>query len=141
VVIVIGVLLLDWRNQEQEVEDLTVQRDEMKVNVAAAKDVVDKTAFARGWYDRRPRFLDYMRELTLAFPIEGRVWTTSVGIGEDMKALLSGKASDEAAVLEVLDHLAKSPKFSNVQPLYIREVGGGSSAVSFAISLRFVKAD
>lgn len=141
VVIVIGVLLLDWRNQEQEVEDLAGQLRDMKTNVAAAKDVVDKTAFARGWYDRRPRFLDCMRELTLAFPIEGRVWTTSVGIGEDMKALVSGKASDEASVLEVLDHLAKSPKFSDVQPLYIREVGGGSSAVSFAISLRFVKAD
>jgi hypothetical protein len=141
VVIVCGVLLLDWRNQQQEVEDLAGQLRDMKTNVVAAKDVVDKTAFARGWYDRRPRFLDSLRELALAFPAEGRIWTTSVGIGEDLKALLSGKASDEGAVLEVLDHLAKSPKFSDVQPLYIREVGGGSSEVSFAISLRFVKAD
>ena len=141
VVIVCGVLLLDWRNQQQEVEDLAGQLRDMKTNVVAAKDVVDKTAFARGWYDRRPRFLNSLRELALAFPAEGRIWTTSVGIGEDLKALLSGKASDEGAVLEVLDHLAKSPKFSDVQPLYIREVGGGSSEVSFAISLRFVKAD
>ena len=134
-------LLLQWQRQSQEVEDLSGKLAEMKPAIAAAKDVVDKTAFARGWYDRRPRFLDCLRELTLAFPAEGRIWATSLGIGEDMKALLQGKASDEGAVLEVLDHLTKSPKFSDVKPLYIREVGGGSSEVSFAISLKFVKAD
>ncbi|MCX5684564.1 MAG: hypothetical protein NT049_12870 [Planctomycetota bacterium] len=141
VVIAILVLLLNWQSQQQEVEELTGQLRDMKVNVDAAKDIVDKTTFARRWYDQRPRFLDCLRELTLAFPAEGRIWTTSVGIGDDMKALLSGKASDESAVLDVLDRLTKSRKFTDVKPLYIREVGGGSSEVSFAISLRFVKAD
>ena len=141
--VVIGclVLFLNWQSQQREVADLTGQRDDMQASVDVAKDIVDKTAFARGWYDRRPRFLDCLRELTLAFPAEGRIWATSLGIGEDMKALLQGKASDEGAVLEVLDHLTKSPKFSDVKPLYIREVGGGSSEVSFAIGLKFVKAD
>jgi hypothetical protein len=141
VVIACLVLFLKWQSQQQEVADLTGQLHEMQASVAAAKDVVEKTTFARRWYDRRPRLLDCLRELTLAFPIEGRIWATSLGVGEDMKALLSGKASDEGAVLEVLDHLTKSPKFSDVKPLYIREVGGGSSEVSFAISLKFVKAE
>jgi len=141
VVIACLALFLAWQRQEQEVEDLAGQLAGMKPTVAAAKDVVDKTAFARGWYDRRPRFLDCLRELTLAFPTESRIWATSLGIGEDMRALLSGKASDERAVLEVLDRLTKSPKFSEVKSLYIREAAGGSSEVSFAISLKFVKAD
>jgi hypothetical protein len=141
--VVIGclVLFLNWQSQQREVADLTDQRDDMQASVDVAKDIIEKMTFARQWYDQRPRFLDSLRELTLAFPAEGRIWTTSVGIGEDMKALLSGKAADEGAVLEVLDHLAKSPKFSDVKPLYIREVGSGSSEVSFAISLKFVKAD
>jgi len=141
--VVIGclALLLQWRNQVQEADELSGQLADMKPAVAAAKDIVDKAAFARGWYDRRPRFLNCLRELTLAFPIEGRIWTTSLGIGEDMRALLSGKASDERSVLEVLDRLTNNPKFSDVKPLYIREVGGGSSEVSFAISLRFAKVD
>jgi hypothetical protein len=141
VVIVCLVLLLNWQSQRQEADDLSGQLKDMKANVASAKDIVEKTNFARQWYDQRPRLLDCLRELALAFPAEGRIWTTSVGVGEDMRALLSGKASDESAVLDVLDHLTKSPKFTDVKPLYIREVGGGSSEVSFAISLRFVKAD
>jgi hypothetical protein len=141
--VVIGclALLVSWQSQQREVADLTGQRDDMQASVDVAKDMIEKMTFARQWYDQRPRFLDSLRELTLAFPAEGRIWTTSLGIGEDMRALLSGKASDEGAVLEVLDHLTKSPKFSDVKPLYIREVGGGSSEVSFAISLKFVKAD
>jgi hypothetical protein len=141
--VVIGclALLLQWQKQVREADELSRKLDEMKPAVAAAKDVLDKAAFARGWYDRRPRFLNCLRELTLTFPAEGRIWTTSLGIGEDMRGLLSGKASDEGAVLDVLDRLTKSPKFSDVKPLYIREVGGGSSEVSFAISLRFAKVD
>jgi hypothetical protein len=134
-------LLLDVRGEEQAVQDLKDQLGGMKESLAAAKEIVDKATFARGWYDRRSRHLDCLRELTLAFPLEGRIWTTSLAISEDMRVLLSGKASDEGAVLEVLDHLKGSPKFSDVKPLYIREVGGGTRDVSFAISLNFVKAE
>jgi len=58
-----------------------------------------------------------------------------------MRILVSGKASDERAVLEVLDRLKGSPGFSDVKPLYIREVGGGVREVSFAISLSFIGAE
>jgi len=134
-------LLLDWQRAHQEIVDLKGQLEIMKVSVATAKDVVDKTGFARGWYDRRPRFLNCLRELTLAFPVEGRIWATSLAMGENMRVLLSGKATGEGAVLEVLDRLKGSPRFSDVKPLYIREVGGETQDVSFAISFRFVKAE
>ncbi|HUT56434.1 MAG TPA: hypothetical protein VNA25_01015 [Phycisphaerae bacterium] len=134
-------LLLDWQREHQEIEDLKGQLEIMQASVATAKDVVDKTGFARGWYDRRPRFLDCLRELTLAFPVEGRIWATSLAMGENMRVLLSGKATGEGAVLEVLDRLKGSPGFSDVKPLYIREVGGETRDVSFAISFRFVKAE
>jgi hypothetical protein len=134
-------LLLDWQREHQEIEDLKGQLEIMQASVATAKDVVDKTGFARGWYDRRPGFLDCLRELTLAFPVEGRIWATSLAVGENMRVLLSGKATGEGAVLEVLDRLKGSPRFSDVKPLYIREVGGETQDVSFAISFRFVKAE
>ena len=142
VVLVAGVALaLDWRSEVRDVQDLKDQLDGMKDALAAARDVVDKAALAQGWYDRRPKHLDCLRELTLAFPAEGRIWATSLAIGEDMRILVSGKASDERAVLEVLDRLKGSPGFSDVKPLYIREVGGGVREVSFAISLSFIGAE
>ncbi len=141
-VLVAGVvLLLDWRSEVREVQDLKDQLDGMKEALTAARDVVDKASLAQGWYDRRPKHLDCLRELTLAFPAEGKIWATSLAIGEDMRILVSGKASDERAVLEVLDRLKASPGFSDVKPLYIREVGGGARDVSFAISLSFVGAE
>jgi len=133
-----AVLFIGWQRDQQEIEDLRSRLEGMRVGVATAKEVVDKTAFARGWYDRRPKFLDSLRELTLAFPLEGKIWATSLAISDDMRAMVSGKAADEAAVLEVLDRLKGSPKFTDVKPLYIREVGGGTQDVSFAISLSFV---
>jgi hypothetical protein len=133
-------LFLAWRAQQGEVDDLKGQLDAMQPSIAAARDVVHKATFGRGWYDQRPRHLDCLRELTLAFPAEGRIWTTSLAIGEDMRVLLSGKAADQRAVLEVVDHLNGNPKFADVQSLYISEVGGGSPEWSFAISLRFAGA-
>ena len=133
-------LFLAWRAQQGEVDDLKGQLDAMKPSLAAAKDIVRKATFAGRWYDQRPRHLDCLRELTLAFPAEGRIWTTSLAISEDMRVLLSGKAADQGAVLEVVDRLDGNPKFAEVQSLYISEVGGGSLEWSFAISLRFVGA-
>ena len=133
-------LFLAWRAQQGEVDDLEGQLDAMQPSLAAARDVVHKATFAGGWYDRRPRHLDCLRELTLAFPAEGRIWTTSLAISEDMRVLISGKAADQRAVLEVVDRLDGNPKFAEVQSLYISEVGGGSLEWSFAISLKFVGA-
>jgi len=133
-------LFLAWRAQQGEVDDLKGQLETMQPSIAAARDVVHKATFGRAWYDQRPRHLDCLRELTLAFPAEGRIWTTSLAISEDMRVLLSGKAADQRAVLEVVDHLNGNPKFADVQSLYISEVGGGSPEWSFAISLRFAGA-
>jgi hypothetical protein len=135
------VLLIDWWQEEQEVQGLKDQHSSMKESLAAAKDVVVKTAFARGWYDLRPKHLDCLRELTLAFPAEGRIWTTSLAISEDMRILVSGKAMDGNAVLEVVDRLKANPKFSDVKHLYTRDVGGGAPEVSFAISLAYRAAE
>lgn len=134
-------VFLEWRRDEQDVQDLREQLADMKDTLTAARSVVDKAAFARGWYDRRPKHLDCLRELTLAFPAEGKIWATSLAVGEDLRVLLQGKARDEGAVLEVLDRLKGNPKFSDVKPMYIREVGGGSRDVAFAINLAFVRAD
>ena len=134
-------LFLDWQRETREVQDVRDRLDGMKDSLAAAKDVVDKAVFARGWYDRRPRHLDCLRELTLAFPADGRSWTTSLAISEDMRVVLTGKATDGGAVLEVQDRLRANPRFSDVKHLYTRDVGGGVQEVSFTISLKFNPAE
>jgi tRNA pseudouridine-54 N-methylase len=94
--------------------------------------------FARRWREQGPRFLECLRELTLAFPAEGRIWTTSLAIREDMRGLVSGKSVDDKAVLELLDQLKKDAAFTDVKLVYIREAGGNVREVAYAISFVFV---
>ena len=142
VVLVAGlVLVLDWRKSRQDVVFLEGRLNGMQESVAAAQQVLDRASFARGWYDRRPRFLDGLRHLTLAFPVEGKIWATNLAVRDDTRVSLSGKAVDERAVLEVLDRLKGNPAFADVQPVYIRQAGGTAREVSFAVNLRFVGAD
>ncbi|HUS46703.1 MAG TPA: hypothetical protein VM098_01180 [Phycisphaerae bacterium] len=135
------VLALDWRSDRIEAAAMETKLNVMADDLAEAKDVIAKVTFARPWYDRRPSYLDCMRELTLAFPQEGIIWTTSLGVQEDMRVVLSGRAVSETAVLDVLDKLKASPKLSDVMPLYIRQADRQGREVAFAMSLTFIQSD
>ena len=135
------VLVLDWRRDSIEGAALQAKLDLMAKDLADASDVIAKVAFARPWYDRRPSYLDCMRELTLAFPEEGLVWTTSLAIQEDMRVVVSGKAVSESAVLDVLDRLKASSELSEVKPLYLRQAGQATREIAFAMSFTSTKPD
>ena len=134
-----AVLLLDWRKDLQAVNALDAKLKGMAARIAEAREVVDKTTSARSWYDRREKFLDCMRELTLAFPAEGRIWATSLAIREDMQVTLYGKAVNKEAVLELLDRLKDSAEVSQVRAQYLRESGKGRREAAFAISLSYAE--
>ena len=131
-------LVLDQHNVKEEVAALRSRLQAMNKDIEAASGMVEKVSFARGWYDGRPRHLECLRELTLAFPSEGRIWTTSMHVKGDMRGLVSGKSVDERTVLDVLDRLKRSGMFRDVQLLYIRQAGRSVREVSFAVSFNFV---
>jgi hypothetical protein len=139
-VVVIGAvisLLLDWRSDQREIADLKDRLGGLSASVQQARELTNMASFARGWYDRRPKFLNCLREVTLAFPEEGRIWTTSLVVREDMRMVLSGRSIGEETVLNLLDSLKSDPKLAEVKPLYIRKVGANSQEVSFAISFSY----
>ena len=131
-------LYADWRNDERKLSDLQERLDGMKSDIASARRVVDQVAFAGGWYDQRPKFLDCLRELTLTFPAEGRIWVTSLAMREDMHMVVSGKSADKQTVLDTLDRIRTSPAFAGVTPLYIRDTTGPNHEVAFSLTLRYV---
>jgi len=59
-------------------------------------------------------------------------------VREDLRAVVSGKSRDEKTVLEVLDRLKQSKALADVKLLHLREAGGSSREVSFAIRFTFV---
>lgn len=126
---------LDWRANQTDVALLQRQWADMKDGVKDAQALVDNVGFVRGWHDRRPEFLSCLREITQCFPQEGRIWATSLTIQEDMQIMLSGKATSEDAVLDVLDRLKNDPRLMNIKPLSISQGTGSNRDISFAISL------
>ena len=135
---VICILLLwHWTHTQHEVDVLAKQITKMAPGVSKTQDIVDRIRFARAWHDRQPTYLDCLRDLTMTFPVEGSIWTTSLSIQDDMQMVFSGKAVNEKAVLDVLDKLKDSPAFSQVRQLYLREAGEGQSEIAFAITVHY----
>jgi hypothetical protein len=131
-------LFWDWQQDKEEVATLKMRLERMGEDIDAAQSIVQKVSLARSWYSGRPKVLDCLRELTLAFPTEGRIWVTSLAMREDMRGIISGKSVDEKSVLEVLDTLKGNEVFSDVLMLYMRDTGRSSQEVSFAINFTFV---
>ena len=135
VVLLAGWFIYEWRSDVNDIADLKSRLSEMSPLLRKSDDVIAKTTFARGWYDKRPKFMDCLREVTLAFPEEGKIWATSLVVHEDMHVVLSGKATGESAALDVRDRLKQNPRFTEIKLLYLRQAGGSSHEVAFAISL------
>jgi len=130
-------LAYDWQNDQAEVVDMERRLEDMSDNVARAREMIDRTSFARSWHDRRPEFLTCMTRVFEAFPHEGAVWATSLSVSEGMKVTFSGKAVSESAVLSVMDKLKSDKSITEVKSLYMRRSSRDRRDVSFAMSLRF----
>jgi len=130
-------LAFDWQNDQQEVIDMEQKLDDMSENVMKAREMIDRTSFARAWHDKRPEFLACMVEVINAFPHEGAVWATNLSVNEEMKVTFSGKAISESAVLSVMDKLKSDKSITEVKSLYMRRSSRERRDVAFAMSLRF----
>jgi hypothetical protein len=140
--VVAGVAVaLDWRSDSLDAAATENRLKAMEGDLAEAQATIDKVTFARPWYDKRPSYLDCMKELTLAFPQEGGIWTTSLAVREDMEVLFSGKATSESTVLDVLDRLKTNPKLTDVKPLYLRRADRSGREIAFAMSFKFTYSD
>ena len=139
----VGFLFADWRRSERELAGLRTRLDAMKPDVEAARSVVQRIALARGWTDQRPRFLEPLRELSLAFPSDGGIWVTNIAMREDMRTVVSGKSADKQTVLDTLDRIrATEPvagrrAFSNVKLVYMRDAGATTREIAFSMSFDF----
>ena len=136
-IIIVFNTIYTWKSDKKDVAELKQRLSEMSEDVKSAQDIVQKMDYARKWYSDRPEVLRCLYELTMIFPIEGSIWATNLALNEEMKGIVSGRATDEKSVIEVLDGLKNSNLFNNVQMIYLRENGQSSQEVSFSMSFSF----
>ena len=126
--------LFDIKSKEEEVLRLKEQSSLIEPGAKAAETMLKYAEAMESWKGSRMPFLDCLRDLTLSFPGQGRIWVTSIAVREDMKGLVSGKAADGEPVLDFLSALRDNGNFSDVNLLYIRRAAGNSGDSVYAVS-------
>jgi hypothetical protein len=139
VVIFLIAMLFVWRGDKRDVNELKAKLNDMQGDIDSARDVIQKVASASSWYSDRPKVLGCLKELTSAFPEEGRIWVTSLALNEKMKGVVSGRANDEQSVIDVLDNLKANHLFNDVQMIYLQDNSKSSQEVSFSLNFTFTQ--
>jgi hypothetical protein len=137
VAILLTAVFIVWRGDNKDISELRTKLDGMKEDIDVAKDIIQKVNMAGGWYSGRPRMLECLGALTEAFPEEGKIWVTNLALSEKLKGVISGRASDEKSVIDVLDKLKVTGLFSDVQMIYLQDNGKNSQEVSFSMNFSF----
>jgi len=144
VVVLAGALLVwDWQSDLADIADMKARISQIKPVKIEAEKLIRRTKLALTWHDQRPEFLECVKEVTMAFPPDGRIWATRATIQDpdEMNVVLTGKAVSEAAVLDVLDRVKANPRMSQVKSLYLRQAGRDGREVAFAMSFSFGQSD
>jgi hypothetical protein len=134
--LLVVLLVIEWRLDRRRIADCRQQIQSLSENVKSAEAIIEQTAYARQWFVRRPLYLDMLKELTRCFPEQGGIWLNSLAVDESLNQVITGKASGERAVLDVVDNLKSSPLFREVKILYIRQAGKNTREETFAIRFR-----
>ncbi|HNS31490.1 MAG TPA: hypothetical protein PKN36_00745 [bacterium] len=129
--------LIDLNRKENEVSRLREQSTLIEPAARTAESMLKYDEAMQSWRGSRMPFLECLRNLTLSFPVQGKIWVTSIAVREDMKGLVSGKASEGKAVIDFLSALKENGSFSDVSLLYIRRAAGNSGDSVYAISFIF----
>ncbi|MFC1764534.1 hypothetical protein ACFL6U_21010 [Planctomycetota bacterium] len=138
--VLLVLVAMAWMDAHQNLSDIA--RDEARLaamadDIADAKAVAERVTYATRWTSREPEFLLHLKQLTETFPEQGSVWVTNVAIAENKKAIITGQATDERPVLQVLDTLKAGAHFDQVKLLFLRDAGRNTNEVSFAVGFRF----
>lgn len=128
----------DYHATQQEVAALQERIDATRDQAKAGKELLGRVSFAQPWYDRRSPYLDWMTEITNAFPQEGRIYATRLEMDDRLLVTLKGRSSTPEAAVDLVDRLKADPNLSDVvQHNNIEgDAGQASQDASFLVTLK-----
>jgi Tfp pilus assembly protein PilN len=135
-VVLIGIFLSKWHFDNKQVIKLQQQLSSIGAEAKEAKEIISRVGFAKTWFNNEPQYLDILRELTLSFPEKDGVWLSTMAVDESKNLVVTGKATREESVLDLLDNLNKNVVFENIKMLYMRKTGKNTEIITFAINLQ-----
>ena len=119
VLVAAAAYLIDWRQKEAQLAELNDSLATMKSGIETTASIVERIAQARGWTDRRPQFLEPLRELSLTFPTDARIWVTSFAMRQDPHVGVKGKVAEQKTVGALLDHVRSVTNLAVQQNMHV----------------------
>lgn len=119
VLVVAAAYLIDWRQKEARLADLNDSLATRKPEIETTAGIVERIAQARGWTDLRPQFLEPLRELSLTFPTDARIWVTSLAMRQDPHVGVKGKVTQQKTIGALLDHVRTVTNLAVQQDMHI----------------------
>lgn len=135
-VVLTGAIMASWHSKRSDITAYKQELEAMGSEVEVARAIVERYRYARDWTSQKPVFLECWRQLTEAFPEEGTIWVTSLGLTDEADGSVMGRAVNEAGVLDVIDRIKGNKAFSDVQTIHIRGVGGNSNEKEFVVKFK-----
>ena len=132
--VLLGLYFYGWYADTQAIALAQEDLDSMSESVPAAEKMIDQVVYAGQWFRQKPVHLENLRELTLAFPRSSDIWLTSLAVDASLNQVISGRATNEEAILDVVDKLKANPVFKDIKLLYIRKMGQNTDVMTFAIN-------
>jgi len=150
VLLIAGLYYVDEKRQS-ELDGINAEMDAKKAKIQSAQTIMGRMDYTKAYFDARPPVLECLREVTLSFRDDEKIWTTSLSLREEerrtekekklppiRKGQLQGKAFDSTVVYTMLDRLRKNPKFQDVKLQKVSDVGGKSREVTFSATFNFI---
>ncbi|HEX8520737.1 MAG TPA: PilN domain-containing protein [Tepidisphaeraceae bacterium] len=141
--ILVGIIALyvSVQQRQRELDQINSDLTSQKSRIDEARGMVDRVTYSQGFFEVRPKLLECLRQITLSFRDDERVWISSFNVRDNGKGTIAGKASDRKVVLALLDRLKKNQRFSEFKLLESRDADNRSSEVTFSMSFTFTFAE
>lgn len=135
-VVVLLLLLVGWRwwSASAELHRLRSAYDTIAARADTLDDVRRTISDADPWYRHRPGYLDCLAAISHAFPVEQRIWVTSLRIGDDLRGSVKCRAANKDTMLACLKAMQASPALTDVQLRDWSEADRAAGIVGFEIT-------
>jgi hypothetical protein len=143
--IVAGVILIGYiislyvqvSRRQGDLDNVKAQIDGLSNQLTQAQVVVDHVNYASGYFEARPPVLECLRQISLTFHDDEKIWVTTFNLKDNGKGQLVGKSADQATVLTLIDRLKKNSKFSEVKLSDVHEADTRTHEWAYSLSFTY----
>ncbi len=140
-VALIAILYFSANQRQSEANAAIKQLSDDQPKVKKSRESIAHLDYGRTYFNQRPDYLGCLKELSLMYEYDERIWVTSATLKNDslnqIQGVIQGKSSDYTLNLKLIDRVYKNPLFSTDGLDQSRDAGGRSNEDSYTFKFKY----